>query len=136
MTKTPTVRLATDQDGESVRELVEKQHGMADFLTWDHIAPYWLVAEIDGEMVGAMQTCPSRPVGRLEMLSLSRGLSPAAKALTVKALAYAGMAVINGHGAQQVQMFVPEELREYREILLSRGAEILDTGNMLAKRLI
>jgi hypothetical protein len=136
MTRTPTVRLALDCDGEAVRKLVQKQHGALDTLQWDRIAPYWLVAEIGGVIVGALQTCPSRPIGRLEMLSLARDLCPRAKAVTVKALAMAGMSVILGHGAQQVQMFVPEDLTEYRAILESRGAVVLDTGHMLAKRLV
>jgi hypothetical protein len=71
-----------------------KQHGALDTLQWDRIAPYWLVAEIGGEIVGALQTCPSRPIGRLEMLSLDRDLTHGAKALTVKALAYGGYGVI------------------------------------------
>jgi hypothetical protein len=33
-------------------------------------------------------------------------------------------------------MFVPEDLTEYRAILESRGAVVLDTGHMLAKRLV
>lgn len=136
MAKLPTVRLAVNGDGETVRRLVEKQHGMEGTLAWDQIAPYWLVAELDGRIVGALQTCPSRPVGRLEMLSLARDLAGPAKALTVKALAYAGMAVIRGHGAQQAQFFIPEDLGDYREILADRGAVVLDTGHMLAKRVV
>lgn len=135
MTREPTVRLAENAEGEAVRKLVQQQHGALAVLQWDQIHPFWLVAELDGKIVGALQTCPSRPVGRLEMLSISRDLSGPAKALTVKALAYGGMAVIRGHGAQQVQMFVAEELTEYRAILESRGAVVLDTGFMLAKRL-
>lgn len=136
MTCAPTVRLAVDGDGETVRQLVEKQHGMEGTLSWDRIAPYWLVAELDGQIVGALQTCPSRPVGRLEMLTVKRGTSHIAKVATVKALAYAGMAVVLAHGAQQVQMFVAEDLEEFREIMMDRGAVVLDTGFMLAKRLI
>lgn len=136
MTRAPIVRLAEDKDGEAVRRLVEKQHGVLETLKWDRIAPYWLVAEINGEIVGALQTCPSRPVGRLEMLSLDKRLIHAARAVTVKALAYAGMATIRGHGAEQVQMFVPEDLSDYRGILESRGAQVLDTRHMLGKRLI
>lgn len=136
MTRAPIVRLATDKDGEAVRRLVEKQHGVLETLKWDRIAPYWLVAEMNGEIVGALQTCPSRPVGRLEMLSLDKRLIHAARAITVKALAYAGMACIRENGAEQVQMFVPEDLSDYRAILEARGAQVLDTGHMLGKRLV
>lgn len=70
------------------------------------------------------------------MLSLDHRLCPAARAVTFKALALAGMAVISGHGAQQVQEFVPEDLADYRAFLEGRGAVVLDTGHMLAKRLV
>lgn len=136
MTRVPTVRLALDTDGEAVRKLVQKQHGILDTLKWDRIAPYWLIAEMNGEIIGALQTCPSRPIGRLEMLSLDYRLVPAVKAVTFKALALGGMTIIRGHGAEQVQMFLPEDLTEYREFLEGRGAVVLDTGHMLAKRLI
>ena len=136
MAKAPHIRLAENKDGRVIRGLVEKQFGVLEQLDWDDIAPYWLVAERDGRIVGAIQTCPSRPVGRLEMLTVDRTLGHREKALVIKALAYAGMGLLKGHRSAQVQMFIPEDLSEYRAVLEKRGAVILDTGHMLAKRLI
>jgi hypothetical protein len=136
MTKLPKVRFAEDAEGEAVRQIVKGQHGVSGALKWDRINPFWLVAELDGRIVAALQTCPSRPVGRLEMLSLDRNLTVRQHAAVFKALVLAGMGLIKGHGAEQVQIFVPEDLTEYRTFLEGRDAVVVDTGFMLAKQLV
>lgn len=131
-----TVRLAENSEGEKVRKLLEAQHGAQESsLKWDAISPYWLVAEADGEIVGCIQTRPSRPMGSLESLSTARHLTEVERGKVVRELAMAGMAVLHGHGTQQVQMFISFELRAFKRVLKKRGAVVLGQGNLLVKRI-
>lgn len=131
-----TVRLAENSEGATVKKLLEVQHGAQEpSLRWDSINPYWLVAELRGEIVGVIQTRPSRPMGSLEGLATARHLSEVERGRVVRELAMSGMAVLLGHGASQVQMFIPFELRAYKRVLKKRGAVVLGQGNLLAKRI-
>ena len=50
------VRLAQNEDGIAIAALI-KEMGFAGIqdLDWSDIYPYWLVAEMDGEIVGAVE---------------------------------------------------------------------------------
>lgn len=131
-----TVRLAENVEGGAVLAVLEQQHGsQADYLKWDNINPFWLVAEIGGAIVGCLQTCPSRPMGRLESLATAGHLSEIERGQVVRELAMTGMGILHHHGAQQVQMLIPFELRAYKRVLKRRGAVVLCQGNMLARRI-
>jgi N-acetylglutamate synthase-like GNAT family acetyltransferase len=129
------VRLATNADGPRIGELLTGM-GFRDALDWSDIAPYWLVAEEEGRIIGAVQTVLGKPVGWMELLSIDPGLSHKRKAMVVRALIYRGMALLQGAGAQMVMFSVPHELRSYRAVLERRGGVVVGAGNIMAKRLI
>lgn len=131
-----TVRLAENSEGERVRDLLEQQHGPQEpSLRWDTISPYWLMAELGGQVVGCIQTRPSRPMGSLENLATLVTLTERVRGHVVRELVLSGSAVLLGHGATQAQGFVPVELRAYKRVLLKRGAVVLGQGNMMARRI-
>jgi hypothetical protein len=131
-----TVRLAENAEGERVKYVLEQQHGkQEDWLRWDQISPYWLVAEIDGEIVGCIQTRPSRPIGGLENLATLRRLSDVERGLVVRNLVLSGSAVLVGHGCQIADGFIPFELRSYKRVLKKRGAVVSGQGNLMARRI-
>lgn len=135
MTTMPVVRLAKNADGPRIGELLEGM-GFREVLSWDDIEPYWIVAEDGGMIVGAAQLVLGKPVGWMELLSLDQDLSHKRKAMTVKALVYRGMALLQGAGAQMVMFSVPHDLRSYRAILERRGGVVVGSGNLMAKRLV
>ena len=129
------VRLATDDDGPRVGELARDSGFGVDGIDWSHVHPFWLVAERDGEVVGAIQIILSRPIGWLEMLSVAREISHREQAMAVKALVERGLLSLKVFGAQLAMGVAPSEMPGYQRILEKRGAVDTGSGQTFAKRL-
>ncbi len=128
------IRLATNEDGERIEELVSGQIGAG--LDWTDIYPYWLVAEKGGKVVGCLNVALSKPVGRLDLLAIDESLSPHARGKAVRGLLVQGGATLKAHGAQMVFSVVPFELKSYKRILKKHfGAVVVGQGNMIIARL-
>ena len=87
---------ATNDDGPRISELVSQMGFAVEGLNWSNVRPSWLVAEIEGEIVGCVQALIGRPVGRLEFLSTSPKASPGEKFQIVLALIAHGLAMLQG----------------------------------------
>lgn len=132
----PTVRLAENADGDAVKALLVAGGDFDATIPFDDIHPYWLVAELPGRgIVGCIQTCPSRPIGHLEMLAWSESLSELERGLVVRELVMSGAAVLNGHRAIVVAGFVSFVLKGYKRVLKKRGSKVTDSGNMMMRRI-
>lgn len=87
-----TVRAAEDHEGEAIHALLDAQTTVAGWrlpkVNWSRVKPFWYVAEIQGELLGAVQICIGWPVGRIELLAIRPGLSKTKRAKIVKALAF------------------------------------------------
>ncbi len=104
-------------------------------IDWSDIYPHWIVAEIDGTVVGAIEVCPGKPIGRLEFLMIGPGLSHTRRAKVTMQLIYAGMATLRQGGSQLCCWTVSFEQKSYRAILEKRGAETTLQANIMYKRL-
>lgn len=131
----PVVRVSTDEDGEQIHELLKGMGFTIDGLDWSSVGSYWLVAEIDGKMVGCIQIIAGKPIGWLEMLSYDQSLGDMEKARTVKTLVEGGNGGLAMLGCTAVMGTVPFELKSYKKVLKRRGAVIVSSGNIFAKRL-
>lgn len=129
------IRLAQDADGPRIGELARHSGFTVDGLDWSEVHPFWLVAEREGEVIGAIQIILAKPIGWLEMLVLAPELTDIARARIVKQLASAGMTALKGFGSQLVMFSVPFELKGYKRALKKRGAVVTSSGNVLAKKL-
>ena len=93
-----------NKDWEILRDLAESN----DFtfpgfdLDWSTAAPFWLMAEMEGKVVGAIQLSPGRPIGRLEYLFLNDSIGQRSRALTVRGLTTLGTTILARAGAQIV----------------------------------
>lgn len=132
---TPSIRLATNSDGDAIHRLVTDAGFAVDGIDWGVVYPYWLVAEQDAEVIGCIQVCIGIPIGRLEMLSVSRDLSHPLRAIVVKSLLLAGAATLKKAGAQMVSGMIPFEMKSYKRLLQRRGCVSIGVGNMMARRL-
>lgn len=132
----PTIRLAVNGDGERIRQLVATTQIDIPTLDWSDIYPYWIAAEINGQIVGCLNVALSKPIGRLDLLAVDGSLPPLARARVVKALIVQGLAVLKADGATATLSVVPFQLRSYRRILKKHfGAQVCGQGNMIVKGL-
>lgn len=127
---TVTIRAATNADGERIGWLSWQAGFTIDDLDWSVVEPNWLVAERDGRVIGAVQMCPGRPIGRLELLSIEQSLPHYTKGRVVRALLYAGCRVLRSLGSQFVSGLVVPTREGFCEVLEARGVRKLTTGNI------
>lgn len=133
----PTWRIADNADGEAIKALLVAGGSFDATIPFDDIHPFWLVAELPGRgIVGCIQTCPSRPIGRLEMLATAEGLSDLERGLVVRELDMAGAVVLNYHRAVIVAGFVPFGEKGYKRVLKKRGCVVAETGSMMLRRIV
>ncbi len=130
-----TVRIASDDDGPRIGELGREQGFPIDDIDWSRVNPYWLVAEDDGRIIGALQFCLALPMGWLEMMFINQELSHRERAQTVKALVERGLLALKAFGAQLAMGSVSLEMKSFKRIMKRRGGVVLSSGSLMAKRL-
>ena len=129
------IRYATDDDAPHLAELAAANGYTVEGVEWKDIYPFWLAAERDGEIVGALNLIAAKPIGWLEMLMLGEGVGRHARGRIVKALVERGCALLAGFGANVAMGSVPDELRSYITVLEHRGGVVTNRSVMVAKRL-
>lgn len=102
---------------------------------WAGIYPYWLVAEHEDRVIGAVQIMHGRPVGRLEFLGLDPTLSHRRRAEAVYRLAHAGIATLRENGSVRVSTCVSFEDKAYKKILKRHfGGAVAYQANVIIAR--
>lgn len=131
-----SVRLARNDEGNEVSDLVNKSGFKIDGLDWSNIHPFWLVAtDSEDKIVGCVQVCISRPIGMVELLSIDLDVTPIERAVIVKSLLIAATLTLKKGGAQLASGMVPFEMKAYKKILKKRGCVTIASGNLMVKRL-
>lgn len=133
------VRLAEDTDAEAVQDLAERESGFyfeGWDIDWSKIHPYWVVAEVDGVIVGAIQALPGFPVGRIELLSVDSRLGQIQRGAVVKKITDFAQAVIYSQGSQGVMSMIPFELKSYKKVTENRRWVSIAQGDMILRRIM
>ena len=130
----PALRIAENADGKQIGELAWAAGFTVEGVNWEDVYPYWLVAELHGGIVGAIQVLPGKPVGRLEMLCVDKSLRKRDRGAVVMALLYQALAVLELHGSQLASGFLPTEMQSYARVIAKRGAWSVGYGELLLAR--
>lgn len=131
-----SIRLAKNEEGTEIYDLVRENGFKIDGLDWSDIYPFWLVAENKEEkIIGCLQVCVSRPIGHIEMLSVKPDVIPMEKAIVVKSLLIAATITLKKGGAQLASGMIPFEMKSYKKLLKKRGCVVIASGNLMVKRL-
>lgn len=128
------IRHAANTDGEAISELMFSV-GYNARLDWSDIAGYWLVAEIEREIVGAIQICYGKPMGRLDLTGISPKLSAHRGARIYRDLVLSGLQTLHTFGAQTASGYVPFPNRNIKRFLKKIGGRSLGQGNFMEMRL-
>jgi len=131
----PIITIATNDEGDQVQALVESNGFHVDGIDWSDIQPWWLVAKQDEEIIGTIQVCPGKPIGRIEMLATKTSLSPLHKAQVAWRLNIAGMTTLKRAGSQLVSSMVSFDNKNVKKMMKKRGWTTMSTGNIMLKRI-
>ena len=133
------IRLAKNDDGDAVALLMKK----LDFfqwsdwaIDWHDLEPNWLVAEVNGTVVGAIQVIPARPIGRMEILTVDPDLSLMMRGAVVLKLTDQAAATCRLYGSQAVSSLIPYSYPVYLGEAQNRQWVDLDDGTIIMKRLV
>ena len=127
-------RLAINDEGPRVAELAATcGFVFSDWeIDWSDIHPHWLVADHLGGLLGCLQICYGRPVGRLEALCIDKSLERLTRALVVNLLLDTGAAILKEYGAQFASGLIPFEMKWYKRWLKRhKNAETVASGNLV-----
>ena len=129
------IRMALPDEGPAIGELEGfKFKGWE--MDWSDIGEGWLVAEMDGRIVGAIQVSPGKPFGRLESLAVEKDLGLKARAVIVKKLCYAALATLRALGCQAAIGMVQTKQPGFKQVAEHRGCFSFAQGDMMIKRLV
>ena len=129
------VRLAQNEDGDTIHDLLHADGLNLEGLDWHDIYPHWLVAEIEEKIVGCVEVLIGKPIGKMEFLATDDALSHRDRACVVKELFAQVGAVLKIAGVQMVSGSIPFEMKAYKRVVKRRGGVVLYSGNTFIKRI-
>ena len=116
------VRMAQNEEGARVGELVESIFDMGGWQpNWEIVFPYWMVAEVAGELVGTINIRISIPFTSVEMMAIDPDLSQGDRGQVASMLTHSACTVATASGAQVISSMIPDELSSYLKVALHRG---------------
>ena len=138
MSEVPLCRIMEPEDWEDLRDLAkENEFVFENFdIDWSTAAPYWIVAHYQGELMGAINISPGRPIGRMECLFLKPDASRKAKTLATLGLTNMGQARLARAGSQIVCGMIQEGEPTFWTAALKYGWTELASGTMYARGVI
>jgi len=118
------IRMAKNDEGDIVADLVLRGTGFGNFanweINWNDIEPYWLIAHEDDKPVGVIQYCPGKPIARIEMMGIDPDLDKKRKSvLTLMLTNYASM-MARLAGSQGVSAIIGHNLPGFQEAAENR----------------
>ena len=104
-------------------------------LDWSDVFPHWIIAEVEGDIAGAIQVCPGKPIARLEWLLIHPRYRHRMRAQIAKALWYAGLGTLKRAGAQMASSLIEFDDPGTKAVLEHRAAVEIGQGRIMIKRL-
>jgi len=130
------VRMANDDEAEIVSNLVSEIFDMGGWMPkFETVFPYWLVAEIAGEIVGTINIRIALPISSVELLSIDPVLGKIERSRVFSMLLDSAYACCGAAGAEAVSSMIPDELPSYQKVLEDRNVMVGGHGAIMFGRL-
>lgn len=136
MSRQVTVKMATDEDGPRIGDLLLlcgfNQPGWD--IDWTDIGPWWIAAEIDGVVEAAVQVCPAKPIARAEMLVINPDLPQLVRARIVIALMTQIRGYVKQCGITGFAGMITDDMHSWLNVAERRGYVSVAEGHAMIKR--
>ena len=124
------IRMAKAKDEPRLADLVDFT-GLPP-VNWEGAHPNWIVAEVDGEIVGTIQIALARPVGHAEFLNVDLGLTGRERFWVSLKLSKAAEYALKSTGSDFLTAVVRFENKGFKKLLKKHfGGRVVNQGNVI-----
>lgn len=110
------IDLAQNDEGEDIAAVLHA-NGVQFDADWSKVFPNWLVATIEGRVVGCCQVLVSQPIGYVEFLFVHPETPFKLRAIALRKLIAASMATLHHAGCQYVGGAVDVKNKKFANVL-------------------
>ena len=126
-----SLRPGLDSDGLRIKELLELSGFPKINMKWEKIEPSWVVAEIDGEIAGAIMIGFGVPIGRIEMMCLSSSIKRKDRAKCATLLFQAAKGALSRMGSEIAMALISDCNKQFQTLCIKHGAVPVDNGQLM-----
>ena len=129
------VRLALDETGPQIAEVLKENGIELPGADWSRVFPHWLIAWDGDSVIGCLQMMPAKPVSWCQFLYARRSVSFKLRAIAIRKLIMQGMATAYHGGAQVVAGSLGTDNPAFLAVLKKLNFLSIGTDHLVVKRL-
>ena len=129
------LRIATSEDGPGLEALFKMNNVVFPVANWSEVSAHWLVATVDGEIIGCLMVVAARPIGLLEFLLLKPTARFKLRAIAIQKLALMGATTLREYGCAYLSCIVVAENKPFFDVLKKYGFSSASPATVMVKRL-
>lgn len=129
------IRLAVNAAGPAIAAVLEENGITLPGVSWDNVAPHWLIATVDDDVIGCVQVVVSKPVGYMEFLFVKKAAPFKLKAIAIRKLMLQGMATLTLGGCQYVGTAISRKNHKFSGVVEKLNVAKLPPVDAYLKRL-
>ena len=130
------VRMAQDSEAPIVAALVNDYFKFEDWkLKFERVFPYWLVAEVAGEIVGTINIRISVPVSTAEMLMVDPRFERDDRRIIALLLADSATVICAAEGAEAMSAMITDEMGSFLDYSKENGGVVGGRGSLMFRRI-
>lgn len=129
------VRLATDEAGPLIAEVLRGNGVEVPGCDWSRCFPNWLIATVGDEVIGCIQVMPAKPVGWLEFLFTKKTAPYKLRVIAFKKLLEQGVGTLRLAGCSYALGTVEPGNKAFLDIAKKLGAASIGATELIARRL-
>lgn len=130
-----TVRLAVDEAGPLIAEVLKDNGIILEHADWSKVFPSWLIACDGDAVIGCIQVLPARPMGWLEFLYVKPSVPFKLRAIALRKLAIQGVSTLYHHGSQYAACAVDARNKKFYDVLKKFNVVQVAEAKLMVKRL-
>lgn len=128
------IDLAQDDEGDDIATVL-LANGVEIEADWSKVFPYWLVASVEGRVVGCCQILVSKPFGFIEFLFVHPETAFKLRAIALRKLLLGGMATLQRAGCQYVGGAVDVKNKKFANVLSDLKFFKVGTADLLVRKM-
>ena len=129
------VRIAENADGKRIEALFKVNNVVFPLANWEEVSPHWLVATVDGQLIGCVMVVPAKPIGLVEFLLLHPPTKFKLRAIAMKKLALAAAITLREYGCAYLSCVVVDDNQPFMAVLEKYGFRKAAPATVMVKRL-